>query len=180
MNPARISIFRESARWQRPDLLRKMVLAEPGGELDASLIPPGAPPAPPMPLSVAMPGVLKSIRGGDTDGALKTFVDAIDGDGAWARLPAAAKQQLRDNVFTLLGQAGEQRKPFTKKQTESIRMPTLFIGGGNTTGSLAAVHRALAQHVADTQTVMIDGAKHWMFDEAPQTFSDAVTAFLAG
>jgi pimeloyl-ACP methyl ester carboxylesterase len=117
---------------------------------------------------------LQSIRGGDIDTALKMFVDAIDGDGAWARLPAAAKQQLRDNIFTLLGQAGENRKPFTKAQAESIRTPTLFIGGGNTTGSLATIHRVLAQHFASSQTGMIDGAKHWMFDEAPQKYCDAV------
>jgi esterase len=164
---------------QRPDLLRKLVLAEPGGDLDALLLQPGAPPPPPMPLAVAMPMVLKSIKGGDIDGALKVFVDAIDGDGAWMRMPAAAKQQLRDNIFTLLGQAGENRKPFTKAQAESIRTPTLFIGGGNTTGSLATVHRVLAQHFTSSQTAMIDGAKHWMFDEDPQNYCEAVTAFLA-
>jgi pimeloyl-ACP methyl ester carboxylesterase len=165
---------------QRPDLLRKLVLAEPGGDLDASLVPPGAPPPPPMPLSLAMPAVLQSIRAGDVDGALKMFVDAIDGDGAWARWSAAARQQLRDNTFTLLGQAGENRKHFTRAQAKSIRTPTLFIGGGNTTGSLANVHRVLAQHFASSQTVMIDGAKHWMFDEAPQKYSEAVLEFLAG
>jgi esterase len=164
---------------QRPDLLRRLVLAEPGGDLDASLIPPFSPPPPPMPLALAMPMVLKSIRSGDIDGALKPFVDAIDGDGAWARLPAAARQQLRDNAFTLLGQANEQRKPFTKAQAESIRTPTLFIGGGETTGSLAMVHRVLAQHVAVSQTVIIDGAKHWMFEDSPQRFAEAVVKFLA-
>jgi esterase len=164
---------------QRPDLLRRLVLAEPGGDLDASLVPPGALPPPPMPLSLAMPAVLRSIRGGDVDGALKMFVDAIDGDGAWTRMPSAAKQQLRDNIFTLLGQAGENRKPFTKAQAESIRTPTLFIGGGNTTGSLATVHRVLAQHFASSQTIVIDGAKHWMFDEAPQKYCEAVLEFLA-
>jgi pimeloyl-ACP methyl ester carboxylesterase len=163
---------------QRPDLLRRLVLAEPGGDLDASLIPPGASPPPPMPLSTAMPIVLQSIRGGDIDGALRVFVDAIDSEGAWARLPAAAKQQLRDNTFTLLGQVGENRKPFTKAQAESIRTPTLFIGGGNTTGSLATVHRVLAQHFASSQTAMIDGAKHWMFDHAPQEFCKVVLEFL--
>ncbi len=163
----------------RPDLLRRLVLAEPGGDLDASLIPPGAPKPPPMPLATAMPVVLQSIRGGDIDGALRAFVDAIDGDGAWARMPAAAKQQLRDNIFTLLGQAGENRKPFTKAQAESIRTPTLFIGGGNTTGSLATVHRVLAQHFANSQTAMIDGARHWMFDEAPQEYCKTVLEFLA-
>jgi esterase len=164
---------------QRPDLLRKLVLAEPGGDLDASLLEPGTPPPPPMPLSLVMPTVLQNIRSGKIDDALKTFVDGIDGDGAWARLPAAARQPLRDNIFTLLGQAGENRKTFTRAQAELIRTPTLFVGGGNTTGSLAMVHRVLAQHVASSQTVMIDGAKHWMFDDSPQTFSDAVTAFLA-
>jgi len=164
---------------QRPDLLRKLVLAEPGGDLDASLVPPGSAPPPPMPLSVAMPVVLQNIRGGDINGALAVFVDAIDGDGAWKRVPAAARQQLRDNVFTLLGQAGEGRKPFTKAQAQSIRTPTLFIGGANTTGSLATVHRVLAQHFAKSQTAMIEGAKHWMFDDAPQAFCEAVMAFLA-
>lgn len=164
---------------QRPNLLRRLVLAEPGGDLDASLLEVGAPPPPPMPLAAAMPMVLKRIKGGDIDGALKAFVDAIDGDGAWTRLPAAARQQLRDNIFTLLGQAGENRKPFTRAQAESIRMPTLFVGGSNTTGSLATVHRVLAKHLAGSQTVMIDGAKHWMFDEAPQAFSEAVMKFLA-
>ena len=89
---------------QRPDLLRRLVLAEPGGDLDTSLVPEGTPAPPPMPLSLAMPTVLQNIRSGDIDGALKIFVDAIDGDGAWSRVPTAARQQLRDNIFTLLGQ----------------------------------------------------------------------------
>jgi esterase len=165
---------------QRPDLLRRLVLAEPGGDLDSSLVPEGTPAPPPMPLAVAMPTVLQNIRAGDIDGALKIFVDAIDGDGAWSRLPAAARQQLRDNIFTLIGQAGEGRKPFTLAQAQSIRTPTLFIGGGNTMGSLASVHRVLARNFASSQTVMIDGAKHWMFDEAPQKYCEAVLAFLAG
>jgi esterase len=164
---------------QRPDLLRRLVLAEPGGDLDASLVPPGSPPPPPMPLTLVMPAVLQSIRSGEIDSALKAFVDAIDGDGAWSRVPAAARQQLRDNVFTLLGQAGEGRKPFTLAQAQSIRTPTLFIGGGNTTASLATVHRVLAQHFASSQTAMIEGARHWMFDESPQQFCEAVMEFLA-
>jgi pimeloyl-ACP methyl ester carboxylesterase len=164
---------------QRPDLVRKLVLAEPGGDVDASLVPSGEAPPPPMPLLRVMPMVLQSIRNGEVDSALKAFVDGIDGDGAWSRLTAAARQQLRDNVKTLLGQAGEQRRPFTKAQAESIRTPTLFVGGGETEGNLAIVHRALARHVAGSQTVMIDGARHWMFDEAPQAFAEAVTSFLS-
>src|SRR4051794_15246710 len=117
---------------QRPDLLRKLVLAEPGGDLDASLMPAGPPPAP-SPLAVMMMSqALPKLRSGDIDGTLILFVDAIDGDGAWLRLPAAARQQLRDNIFTLLGQAGENRKPYAKAEAQSIRTPTLLVGGGDT------------------------------------------------
>jgi len=90
----------------RPDLLRKLVLAEPGGDLDPTLQPEGQPPGP-SPLAVRMAAAVKSVRNGDIETALQLFVDAIDGEGAWARLPATAKAQLRDNIYTLLGQAGE-------------------------------------------------------------------------
>ncbi len=163
---------------QRPDLLRRLVLAEPGGELDASLESgTGARPASPM-ARIAVSA--DKIRSGDIEGALKHFYEGIEGEGTWPRLPAAAKQQLRDNVLTLLGQVGENRKPYTKADTQAIRTPTLFVGGDDTTGSLAQVHRALAPHVAGSRTAIIPGAGHWMFDQAPQEYAAIVLEFLAG
>jgi pimeloyl-ACP methyl ester carboxylesterase len=44
---------------------------------------------------------------------------------------------------------------------------------------LAAVHRALALHVAGSRTAMIAGAGHWMFEQAPQEFCRVVLEFLA-
>lgn len=158
---------------QRPELLRKLVLAEPGGDLDASLDP--APSA----LGARIMASAEKVTAGDIDGALKNFFDGIEGDGAWARLPAAPKQQLRDNAFTLIGQVGENRRPYAKADAESIRTPTLFIGGAETRGALAAVHRALAPHVAGSRTAMIAGAGHWMFEQAPQEFCRVVLEFLA-
>jgi len=162
---------------QRPDVLRKLVLAEPGGDLDASLNPAGAPSRPP-PFASRMRLAAENVGNGDIDGAMLLFFDMIEGDGAWARLPAAPRQQLRDNAFTLIGQLRENRKPYAKAEAQSIRTPTLFIGGGNTKGSLAAIHRALALHVAGSRTVMIEGAGHWMFDQAPQKYCEAVLDFL--
>ena len=90
---------------QRPDLLRKLILAEPGGDLDATLEPPGA--LKPVSPAARIRASIEMIRSGNIDRALSNFVDVIEGDGAWARLPATAKQQLRDNAATLLGQVGE-------------------------------------------------------------------------
>jgi esterase len=166
------------AAQQRPELLRKLVLAEPGGHLDATLDPAAGPDAP-SEQAARIAASADKVRAGDVDGALRGFVDGIDGEGAWARLPAAAKQQLRDNVFTLIGQVHEARKPYSLTDVQAIRTPTLFVGGGDTKGSLAAMHRVLAPHVAGSETAIIPGARHWMFEQAPQEYCRVVLDFLA-
>jgi esterase len=163
---------------QRPNLLRRLVLLEPGGELDASLSPATSISAAPSPLASRIAGSVERIASGDIEGALQNFVDGIDGDGAWARLPAGPKQRLRDNVFTLLGQIGENRRPFAKADAQAIRAPTLLIGGAETTGALSTIWRVLAEHIPDARTAVIPGARHWMFDQAPQEFSQVVLEFL--
>src|SRR6202034_4394585 len=134
----------------------------------------------PSPLSTRMLASAENIAAGDVEGGLTFFFDAIEGPGAWARLPATPKQQLRDNAFTLIGQARDKRPPFSKADAESIKNPTLFIGGANTKGTLPQVLRALAAHVANSKTVMIPNTTHPMFEQAPQKFCGIVLEFLAG
>jgi esterase len=159
----------------RPDLLRRIVLAEPGGELDQSL----DPAAGPSQRATRFAASAGKIKDGDIDGGLMFFFDTIEGEGAWAHLPAAPKQQLRDNVYTLIGQLGENRQPYTRAQAESIKTPTLFVGGADTKGALPAVLRALSAHVPGAKTASIAGAGHWMFEQAPEEFSKIVLEFLA-
>ncbi|HKO73428.1 MAG TPA: alpha/beta hydrolase [Bradyrhizobium sp.] len=161
---------------QRPELLRKLILAEPGGELDPSLDPHAN--SAPSPRAMRFVGAAEKIRNGDIEGGVAAFFDVIEGDGAWKRLPAAPKQQLRDNAFTLLGQMGENRQPYKRFEAESIKTPTLFVGGAATQGTLPEVLRALAAHVAGAKTAMIAGAGHWMFEQAPQEFCRIVLEFL--
>ena len=161
---------------QRPDLLRKLILAEPGGELDATLDPDYKPG--PSPLATRIAISAEKIAAGDVEGGLKFFFDAIEGPGAWARLPATPKQQLRDNAFTLIGQARDRRPPFSKADAEAIEMPTLFIGGALTKGTLPQVLHGLAANIRNSRTVMIANTTHPMFEQAPQKFCEIVLAFL--
>jgi pimeloyl-ACP methyl ester carboxylesterase len=167
--------FRVAQR--RPDLLRRLILAEPGGELDATLDPEFRPG--PSPLAARFAACAAIIAKGDTDGGLEIFMDALEGPGAWKRLPAAPKQLLRDNAATLIGQTRDARPPFTKSDAEAIKTPTLFIGGANTKGMLPKVLRALAANVAGSRTEMIPGTTHPMFEQAPQKYCEIVLAFLA-
>jgi pimeloyl-ACP methyl ester carboxylesterase len=162
---------------RRPDLLRKLILAEPGGELDGTLdldFKPG-----PSPLAARIAASAELIAKGDIDGGLQLFMDALEGPGAWKRLPAAPKQLLRDNARTLIGQTRDQRPPFSRADAEAIRTPTLFIGGANTRGTLPLVLHALAAHVRGSRTEMIPFATHPMFEQQPQKYCEVVLDFLA-
>ena len=119
------------------------------------------------------------IARGDIDGGLQIFMEALEGPGAWKRLPATPKQLLRDNATTLIGQMRDQRPPFSKADAEAIKTPTLFIGGANTKGTLPKVLNALAANVSDSRTAMISGTTHPMFEQAPQQFCNVVLEFLA-
>ena len=160
---------------QRPDLLRKLVLAEPGGELDASLAPSGMPPSA---LGPPLADAAKMIAAGDIDGGLAVFVDAVDGAGAWGRRPEAAKQELRDNARTLIGQVADKRPPYTRADAAGIRVPTLLVGGTDTPGALPVVLQALAAHIPAARVAMIPNATHVMFVQDPVRFCAAVAEFL--
>jgi pimeloyl-ACP methyl ester carboxylesterase len=143
----------------RPDLVRRLVLAEPGGDLDASLAPASAGSSLP-PMRANAVAAAEKIGAGDIEGGLTSFIDALEGAGVWRQLPETEKQPLRDNARTLLGQINEQRPPYARSDAVSI------------------VLRALAAHVPDARVVIMPGTTHFMFGQDPQGFCGAVTDFL--
>ena len=163
----------------RPDLLRRLVLAEPGGDLDATLTPGGAA-AVSASFGARYAATAERVAAGDIDGALTMFAENLGGPGAWASVAAAVRQSWRDNAGTLLGQRNEQRQPFTRADAEAIRVPTLFVGGAETGGTLPEVLRALAAHVGGARVATIPGARHFMFEDDPAGFCAAVLGFLDG
>jgi pimeloyl-ACP methyl ester carboxylesterase len=164
----------------RPDLVKKLILAEPGGELDASLMPagPGITPEMAKARTASIVDAAAKIAAGDIDGGLELFVDRIDGPGTWAKRPAAAKQARRDNAHTLVGQINEQRKPFSRADAQAIHNPTLLIGGAKTPGMLPIVLKALAGAIPGAKCEIIPDATHVMFDQAPMRYCEIVVDFL--
>lgn len=170
-------ILRSVSRQHRPELLRTLILAEPGGELDTSF-------AEAKGLDMSsdrqrVPVAAEKIASGDIDGGLKSFVESINGQGTWLLIPQSVKQELRDNAFTLLGQMNEQRQPYQRAEAEAISVPTLFILGEKTQGSLPVVLRALAAGVRGSKTAIIANAPHHMIRQEPVGTSAAVLEFLA-
>jgi pimeloyl-ACP methyl ester carboxylesterase len=160
---------------QRPDLLRRLVLAEPGGDMDASLTPVDALPTAPS-AGTRYNAAADRIRAGDIEGGLMIFSDLVG--LPWPSIPATVRQTWRDNARTLLGQINEQRQPFSRSDAEAISVPTLFLGGADTPGQLPVVLHALAAHVRGARTEIIPNARHFMFEDDPVRYCDAVLEFL--
>lgn len=158
-----------------PGLVRRAILAEPGGSFDEASEQPSIPPSPLLDLTTR---VSELVRCGEIDEGLRVFLNAIDGDGTWETLSEELRQQMRDNASTLLAQPGEGRRPFTVADAENMAIPTLIVIGENTPGFLPSVSRQLAIHLPHCSVVNIPGASHHMFRHAPVLFSAAVTSFL--
>ena len=75
--------FRVAQR--RPDLLRKLILAEPDGELDGTLDPAYKPG--PSPLAARIAASAGMIAKGDIDGGLQIFIDALEGPAHGSACP---------------------------------------------------------------------------------------------
>lgn len=164
---------------KRPDLIRRLVLAEPGGTLDDSLMPEEAKALPAGAGSRAhVAEASAKIAAGDLEGGLRAFSEGINGPGSWDALTAADRQLREDNAYTLIAQVNEGRRPYAKAEAEALTLPTLFVGGMDTPGLLPVVLKALAAHVPGAKTAMIRDAGHSMFRQQPKAFCEAVLPFL--
>ena len=161
-----------------PDLLRTLILAEPGGQLDPVLADHGAP-VPGADLGQMFEDSANLIASGETDAGLELFVTAVGGPKAWKYASEGFKAMARDNAATIIGQAREARLTFLKAEIEQIDMPVLLIGGALTRGHLPKVMDAMQRLIPDAQRVTVEGAGHPMYEQRPAPFNDAVLGFLA-
>lgn len=159
---------------RHPELLRALILAEPGGELDESLG--GKPGA--AANATAFTRAADLIAAGDEEGGLRVVADHTGGPGAWDRRPEARKALSRANARTMLGQRDEQRRPFSRATAASVRTPTLFLYGANTEPHFVTNVRALSGVIAGSQVAVIANATHGLPYENPTDFNAAVVGFL--
>jgi pimeloyl-ACP methyl ester carboxylesterase len=169
-----------------PDRVRSLVLAEPGGSLDTTLQRaqprpgPGPGPGPGNREETApFDAAAGHIRRGELDRGLAIFVDTVSAPGAWEGLTERAKQMMRDNACTLLGQIREERPPIARADVEAIRAPTLLIGGERSPPIYREILDALEASLRDVRRVTIPGASHPMNHDNAAAFNKAVVEFLA-
>jgi pimeloyl-ACP methyl ester carboxylesterase len=158
---------------KRPDLVRKLVLAEPA---ILSLLPQAADG------NEARVAQIKHLNErldkGDTEGALEFFIDAVNAPGTWKSRPEPFRQIARDNVWTISRQATDIES-MGVAGVASLKMPVLLIGGDKSprmfTGILDALNQALPSATRET----LPDAGHQLSRDNQAAFDRALTGFLS-
>lgn len=177
---------------KEPELLRTLVLAEPPA---LSLLGLSLPPQPRQMLRLLLrdPRVAIAVmkfgargiapagrafaRGDDQEG-LQIFVKANLGEEGFARLPAAMRQHMQENIEPLKAQFRAGFPPFDVCDARSIRTPTLLVTGEHSILVLRRIADRLEHLMPSVQRVEIQCASHGMIWEKPDVFNQAVLAFL--
>ena len=162
-----------------PDLIRTLILVEPGGVLADDLETGLAAAQPTIALGPLYAKAAERIRRGEIDEALKATIDVIAGPGGWRRTPETEKQMFRDNARTLLGQMKEERAPYARADAEAIRAPTLLVAGERSPASFHHVLDGLETALKDVRRVVIPNASHSSNLDNPHAFVRAALTFLA-
>ena len=165
--------FRVAER--RPELLRRLVLAEPAGVLGDGFIVPGIP----LPSYTALiADAVGKVAQGDIEAGLSSFYDYALGQGAWACLGEIRQRICRDNALTLIGQGQEGRVPYARASAEALAMPCLMLDGGKAEAHFRRVADGLASAIPGLRRVTLPGAAHLLNWDDTQGFNAAVLDFL--
>jgi len=175
----------------QPDLVRKLVLIEPG--ISTILIQDPESRGQMLSLLFKSPTValaagrylrryynpmLASYHRGDLDRALRLFLDGLmNRDGALDKLPNDVQTMVRENDLTI--DEVEAKLPvFAEREARKITSPTLLINGANGTKVFRAINEKLAKSIPNSQLTVIPDSSHFPHFENPLLFNQKVIDFL--
>ena len=159
----------------RPDLVRKLVLLDPG--LNALLPRPSGAPMEDV-RAKRVKATEPYFRRGDMEGGLQFFFDDINGAGGWNRLPEAQRQLRRDNAWTIVGLPGDV-ETLTCEDLGRFKMPVLLMQGENSPGFFKQINAAAQKCISSARLVMIPNAAHQMHQMNPAAVNAELTKFLS-
>jgi non-heme chloroperoxidase len=117
---------------------------------------------------------------GDDERALRTFIDAFDGNGTFSSLPNERRASILENVgyFKAITLSSDPYPNLPKDSVARVNMPALVVRGENTHDLDILVSDKLVQALPRAQLVVVPGAGHGSPRQNPRAFLDAVFAFL--
>ncbi len=161
----------------RPDLVRKLVLAEPA-PINAMLPETRETRAGMEKYRIIFGDALAALQRGDRDNALKQFVDAVNYPGAWEKVPDIQKEIFRDNAWSLKSLQADADEPLTCSEVGKFEGPVLFVTGEKSAGIYKLMSESLRQCFKRHKSITIPKASHPMNQMNPEAFNAGVLDFL--
>lgn len=162
-----------------PDVVRSLVLAEPGPFAFAADAPPAGPPFPPE----WMIALRQAYESGDVQAALGMIRDAVLGqEGPAQPLPPWTEPILVDNAWQIQlmwTPEPEPAPPVTCEEARHIEAPTLLLGGDRSPAFFGPILDGLQECLPNTERAVLANSSHGLELENPSGFNEIVLEFLA-
>jgi pimeloyl-ACP methyl ester carboxylesterase len=159
----------------RPDLVRKLILMDPGlSELAPA--PSGAPAVDPR--IARIKATQAFFKKNDIEGGLEYFFDDVNGPGTWKRLPEEQRRIRRENAWTLVGQIGDV-ETYTCADIGSFKMPVLLMTGDRSPRQYAPILDGFQRCQPSATRATIPNAAHQMNQMNPPAYDAALVKFLS-
>lgn len=166
---------------ERPELVRSLVLGEPGLPTWLTSLPGG--PELFAEFSGSLIPAKKAVARGDLEQGLALFLEGVLGAGRLHQLPGSVQERLKANV-RLIGyeptEIEEYPPDITRSEAASLQMPTLILTGDQSPEMLLLVSEELARFVPNNRQEEIQGASHILHVMNPADYNAAVLNFLSG
>jgi esterase len=157
----------------------RLVLAEPAGGFDESLVPPNSDGASiANSIRSALLQAVEYIRRGEIENGLRHFLDFTGGPGSWERRSPERQELARDNAFTMIGDVKNPLPLFSKETLQKIKVPTLLLHGENTEPMFKKILGVMEVNIANVKRATILSAAHVMNRDNPADFNAKVIGFL--
>ena len=166
---------------RRPDLVRSLTLAEAPLLSWLPDLPGGASVYETFQANVWEP-VRRAFRAQDVEAALRAMTETYAGPGAFEALPPEYHRYLRDNAreWEVLSAARDPFPHVPPEAVKALRLPVLFLSGERTIDAHRLVDEELERLLPGSERVIIPGAAHDVWTEAPEACRMALERFLRG
>jgi non-heme chloroperoxidase len=165
---------------EHPELVRSVVLAEPGLFHLMVDVPEGQKVM--EEVVGAFAAFAQPIQAGDHMQAVRLLTDWVSGStGAYDRLPADLRQILNDNARTLpLVVASPPMPEFNCASLKTIKAPALVLTGANSPRQFSLTNERVVACLRGSRAAVIPDAGHVMSYDNARAFNETVLGFIAG
>jgi non-heme chloroperoxidase len=162
---------------QHPELVRTLVLGEPG--LTPWLLRlPGGEALYQAYMDTVEPAA-RAVQDGDTESATRLFSDAVLGPGVFDQLPPPTRERLKENARLLaFDRSHLDDSTFSCADAGRISAPALLLTGDSSPEMFGLVAEELARCMPGCERATIPNASHLLHGMNPQVYNETVLAFL--